>query len=96
MKDAIVQLKNAQKVYQLGAIEVPALVDINLDIYKGDFAVIAGPSGSGKTTLLNLVGCVDVCTGGNVIVDGNDTATMSERELTNLRLHHNHNYYRYK
>lgn len=86
-RPAIVQLKRAQKVYQLGNVEVPALIDIDLDIYKGDFAVVAGPSGSGKTTLLNLIGCVDVSTGGQVIVDGNDTGTMSERELTKLRLH---------
>ena len=87
MTDAIVPLKEAQQVYQLGTVEVPALVDIDLDIHTGDFAVVAGPSGSGKTTLLNLIGCVDVCTGGKVIVDGNDTAAMTERELTNLRLH---------
>lgn len=87
MSDAIVQLQNAQKFYQLGNIEVPALKDITLNIHKGDFAVVAGPSGSGKTTLLNLVGCVDVATGGRVIVDGHDTGSMTERELTNLRLH---------
>lgn len=87
MSDAIVSLQKASKVYQLGTVEVPALIDIDLNINTGDFAVVAGPSGSGKTTLLNLIGCVDVCTGGHVLVDGNDTGSMTERELTNLRLH---------
>jgi len=86
VSDPIVRLQKAQKIYKLGTIEVPALVDIDLDIRSGDFAVVAGPSGSGKTTLLNLIGCVDVATGGKVFVDGNDTGAMTERELTRLRL----------
>ncbi len=82
----IVRLQNVEKVYKLGKVEVPALKGIDLDIAAGDFAVIAGPSGSGKTTLLNLIGCVDVATRGTVIVDGHDTAKLSESKLTKLRL----------
>ncbi|MEO1338359.1 MAG: ABC transporter ATP-binding protein [Myxococcota bacterium] len=50
------------------------------------FTTIAGPSGSGKTTLLNLIGCIDVATAGQVVVDGQDTGRMSEASRTNLRL----------
>jgi putative ABC transport system ATP-binding protein len=54
---------------------------------EGEFLSIAGPSGSGKTTLLNLVGCVDTPTAGTVLVNGRDTSRLSERALTDLRLH---------
>lgn len=84
--ESIVALRGVSKVYRLGKIEVPALRDIELDIPRGDFAVIAGPSGSGKTTLLNLIGCVDTATAGQVMVDGHDTGALTERELTSLRL----------
>ena len=82
----IVQLRDVSKVYRLGKIEVPALHGVHLDIAPGEFTVIAGPSGSGKTTLLNLIGCVDVATGGQVTVDGHDTGKLAERALTRLRL----------
>ena len=84
---AIVSVKNAVKNYSLGAVEVPALRGVTLDVVEGDFLAIAGPSGSGKTTLLNLIGCVDTPTSGTVEVAGKDTRQLSERELTNLRLH---------
>jgi len=74
------------KIYALGKVEVPALLDIDLDIAAGEFTVIAGPSGSGKTTMLNLIGCVDVATAGRVVVDGHDTGELAERQLTRLRL----------
>ena len=83
---SIVRLQQVDKDYYLGKVVVPALRGIDLDIAAGEFTVIAGPSGSGKTTLLNLIGCVDVCTRGNVSVDGHDTAKLTERELTRLRL----------
>ena len=83
---AIVSLKDVVKTYHLGAVEVPALRGVSLDVHTGDFISIAGPSGSGKTTLLNLIGCVDTATSGTVLVDGNDTQHLSDRELTNLRL----------
>jgi putative ABC transport system ATP-binding protein len=84
---AIVSVKNAVKNYTLGAVEVPALRGVTLDVIEGDFLAIAGPSGSGKTTLLNLIGCVDTPTSGTVEVAGRDTLRLSERELTSLRLH---------
>src|SRR5262249_56111854 len=69
-----------------GAAGVPAVRGVPLDAHAGEFISIAGPSGSGKTTLLNLIGCVDVATRGTVRVAGHDTAALSERELTRLRL----------
>lgn len=82
----VVRLRQVFKDYQLGAVTVPALRDISLDIAPAEFTVIAGPSGSGKTTLLNLIGCVDVATRGEVLVDGANTGLLSERDLTRLRL----------
>jgi putative ABC transport system ATP-binding protein len=83
---AIVRLTGVDKDYLLGKVVVPALRGIDLAIQPGEFTVIAGPSGSGKTTALNLIGCVDVATRGIVTVDGHDTAKLSERDLTKLRL----------
>jgi putative ABC transport system ATP-binding protein len=82
----IVSVTNATKDYALGTTIVQALRGVSLDIMEGEFLSIAGPSGSGKTTLLNLIGCVDVPTKGTVAVAGKDTNTLSERELTRLRL----------
>jgi putative ABC transport system ATP-binding protein len=84
---AIVSVRDAVKNYKLGEVEVPALRGVTLDVAAGDFISIAGPSGSGKTTLLNLIGCVDTPTSGTVEVAGKDTLKLSERELTDLRLH---------
>jgi len=84
---AIVSVKDAVKNYTLGKVVVPALRGITLEVGGGEFLSIAGPSGSGKTTLLNLIGCVDTPTSGTVEVAGKDTRRLSERELTDLRLH---------
>jgi putative ABC transport system ATP-binding protein len=84
---AIVQVRNVSKDYMLGKTVVPALRDVSLEVEEGEFLSIAGPSGSGKTTLLNLVGCVDTPTSGTVLVNGQDTGRLSERALTDLRLH---------
>jgi putative ABC transport system ATP-binding protein len=84
---SIVSLENVTRVYTLGKSEVHALRGVSLDVQPGEFLSIAGPSGSGKTTLLNLVGCVDTPTTGRVVVAGEDTSKLSERALTDLRLH---------
>jgi len=75
------------KNYQLGNVSVPALRDVSLELAAGEFVAVAGPSGSGKTTLLNLIGCVDLPTAGSVAIDGQDVTALSERALTDLRLH---------
>jgi putative ABC transport system ATP-binding protein len=83
----IVSAQQVFKNYTLGTFVVPALRGVSLDVEEGEFLAIAGPSGSGKTTLLNLIGCVDTPTSGVVRIAGNATETMSERQLTRLRLH---------
>jgi putative ABC transport system ATP-binding protein len=83
----IVSVRNVSKDYMLGKTVVPALRDVTLDVEAGEFISIAGPSGSGKTTLLNLIGCVDTPTAGTVVVGDRDTSRLSERALTDLRLH---------
>jgi putative ABC transport system ATP-binding protein len=84
---SIVSVQNVSKDYMLGKTVVPALRGVTLEIGRGEFLSIAGPSGSGKTTLLNLIGCVDTPSGGRVLVGEKDTSRLSERALTDLRLH---------
>lgn len=83
---AIVSLQSARKDYQLGKVVVHALRGVSMQVTRGEFLSIVGPSGSGKTTLLNLIGCVDTATSGIVEVAGQDTAQLSDRRLTRLRL----------
>lgn len=85
--DSIVEIRGVVKEYALGKTTVQALRGIDLVIERGEFTAIAGPSGSGKTTLLNLIGCVDVPTRGEVIVDGASTGQLGDKQLTALRLH---------
>jgi putative ABC transport system ATP-binding protein len=84
---SIISIKDVTKDYLLGKTHVHALRGVSLGVEPGEFLSIAGPSGSGKTTLLNLIGCVDTPTAGTVLVDGKDTRQLSERALTDLRLH---------
>jgi len=84
---AIVSIQDVVKEYHLDKVVVPALQGVSLTVTQGDFLSIVGPSGSGKTTLLNLIGCVDTATRGTVLVDGHDTKNLSDRQLTDLRLH---------
>ncbi|MFB6161397.1 MAG: ABC transporter ATP-binding protein [Haloferacaceae archaeon] len=65
---------------------VTALRDVSLSVDRGEFVGVAGPSGSGKSTLLHLVAALDTPTSGRVLVDGRDTAALSNRERTRLRL----------
>lgn len=84
---AIIECRGVQKIYRQGAIEVPALRGIDLDIEAGDFATLAGPSGSGKTTLLSLIGGLDRPTAGEITVDGEPIAKLGNNPLADLRLH---------
>jgi putative ABC transport system ATP-binding protein len=80
-----VVLKGVTRTYRLDAVDVPALVDIDLVILPDRFTVISGPSGSGKTTLLNLVGCIDRPDSGSIMVAGRPVQTMSDDALSDFR-----------
>jgi putative ABC transport system ATP-binding protein len=84
---AIITCRGVEKIYRQGAVDVPALRGIDLDIEAGDFATLAGPSGSGKTTLLSLIGGLDKPTKGDITVSGTSITSMSKNELADLRLH---------
>ena len=84
---AIIQCRGVEKIYRQGAVDVPALRGIDLEIELGDFATLAGPSGSGKTTLLSLIGGLDRPTAGDITVDREPIAKMEKNRLADFRLH---------
>ncbi|MBW2971565.1 ABC transporter ATP-binding protein [Candidatus Woesearchaeota archaeon] len=81
----VIKLKDVWKVYQMGAVEVPALRGLNLEIRDGEFVAIMGPSGSGKSTAMNMIGCLDIPTRGMIELDGQDISQLSESDLAQIR-----------
>jgi len=82
---AIAQTKGLTKVYGAGETRVVALDHVDLAIEPGEFVAVMGPSGCGKSTLLNLMGGLDTPTEGSVVLDGRETADMTDDELTQVR-----------
>jgi putative ABC transport system ATP-binding protein len=82
---AIISLKEVKKNYPLGRTVVEAVKGVSFEIQKGDFISIAGPSGSGKSTILNMIGCIDTPSGGSVWIDGVETSSLRDRDITLLR-----------
>ncbi len=85
MKQAIIELKNVAKYYEMGENVVKALDCINIKIKQGDFVAIMGPSGSGKSTSMNLIGSLDLATHGNIYLDGHNIEYLDESELAQIR-----------
>ena len=83
--EEFVKLKDITKVYHMGEVEIRAADNINFSIKKGEFVVIVGPSGAGKTTVLNILGGMDIATGGTLTVDGKDITAYDSRQLTGYR-----------
>ena len=84
----IVEIRELSKYYVRGDQLIPVLVEINLDVWAGDYIALMGPSGSGKTTLLNLIAGIDKPTSGEIHVGGVDIAQLSEGELAAWRAAH--------
>ncbi len=78
-------VRDVVKTYQLGQIKVRALRKVSLRIDRGDFVAVMGSSGSGKSTLMNILGCLDVPTGGSYRIDGVDVRILDEDDLSDLR-----------
>jgi len=74
-----------KKTYRVGRIDVEALRGVNLRVQAGEFAAIMGPSGSGKSTLMHLLGAMTRATSGQVLIDGQDTASMNDSARTEIR-----------
>lgn len=81
----ILQLNHVFKDYSRGKTPVPVLKDINLDVREGDYIAIMGPSGSGKTTLMNVIGCLDVPTSGEYLLDGKKINELRDNALADIR-----------
>ena len=81
----LVAIRSLTKYYVRGGQVIPVLVDINLDVYAGDYVALMGPSGSGKSTLLNLIAGIDKPSSGEIVVAGVDIATLGEADLAAWR-----------
>ena len=82
---ALIELRDISKIYDLGEVQVEALVGAELDIEKGEYVSLIGPSGSGKSTLMNTLGCLDRPTRGSYRLAGEEVATMSRDERARIR-----------
>ncbi len=81
----VLQLRNVWKTYASGAVQVHALRGVDLDVHAGEYVAIMGPSGSGKSTLMNIIGCLDVASAGQYVLDGEDVARTSDNDLADIR-----------
>ena len=81
----IIEVKDLEKTYHVGDIEVNALRGVNFSIKKGQFSAIMGPSGSGKSTLMHIIGCLDSPTKGRYHLNGENVAHLSDDQLAGIR-----------
>jgi putative ABC transport system ATP-binding protein len=81
----MITMKNITKSYEMGMQVVHALRGVDLQIDEGEFVAIMGPSGSGKSTLMNMIGCLDVPTGGLYTLNGTDVSSLTDDEQARIR-----------
>ncbi len=81
----MIQIDDMCKIYEMGENSIYALNNVSLHIYKHEFVAIVGPSGSGKSTLMNMLGCLDVPTTGNYVLDGHEVSKLNDSQLAEIR-----------
>ena len=81
----IIRLENVSRVYDTGKVQVPALLDVDMEVADGEFLAIVGPSGSGKSTMMNILGCLDRPTSGRYVLDSNPVDELDDDGLAFLR-----------
>ena len=80
-----ISFEGVVKRYQMGEVVLTAVDGVDFSIEKGEFAIIVGPSGAGKTTVLNMLGGMDTCTEGRILVDRELVSGYNARQLTTYR-----------
>jgi putative ABC transport system ATP-binding protein len=81
----MIEVQDLTKIYHLGSVEVPALRGVSFRIGRGEVIAIMGQSGSGKSTLMNVLGCLDLPTSGQYLLEGKNIAGMDEDQLAEIR-----------
>ncbi len=81
----LIEIRDLDKTFRLGEIEIEALRNVNLTIGRGEFVAIMGASGSGKSTLMNILGCLDRPTAGAYLLEGVDAASLDDEALAHIR-----------
>jgi putative ABC transport system ATP-binding protein len=85
MEDPVIIARELTKIYKMGELEVQALCGISMEIQRGEVVSIMGPSGSGKSTLMNILGCLDLTTSGEYILDGERVSELKDDQLADIR-----------
>src|SRR5215469_13253063 len=81
----VIDLRDLEKVYHAGEVDVRAVAGLTLRVTRGEFVAVMGASGSGKSTLMNTLGCLDRPTGGSYRLAGEEVAGLSPDQLARLR-----------
>lgn len=84
---SFIEVKNVNKIYTAGEVQIKAVDNVGFRVEKGEFCVIIGASGAGKTTVLNLLGGMDEASSGTITVAGKEVSALNNRELTEYRRH---------
>jgi putative ABC transport system ATP-binding protein len=85
MSDPVIKAENLVKTYHMGEVDVCALCGVSLQIERGEVVAIMGPSGSGKSTLMNILGCLDLPTSGEYVLDGEEVSMLEDDQLADIR-----------
>jgi putative ABC transport system ATP-binding protein len=78
-------MRKVRKAYKTGKVTFEALKGVDCQVERGEFVAVVGPSGSGKSTLMNLMGCLDVPTGGEYLLEGTSVTTLNSNQLADIR-----------
>lgn len=85
MRTPLIEFRSVCKTYIMGDTVVRAADNVSFTVYEGEFVAIVGKSGSGKSTCMNIIGCLDVPTSGEYLLDGRDVGSMDKNELAEIR-----------